>query len=231
MNDARTAGPEPAAAADGTPLGHIAPPKQARSRRSYHRLLEAAADLLSERPFDDITIDEIAERAGYTKGAFYARFDSKATLLRHLVARLTDGALDAWSEFLEPSAWDGASVAEIAEGFVRRMVAIYTRSGHVMRVIDREVRLGGDEAVRSTMARLNGRVADGFVRLMETRRDELPAAVRRDLEGACEYWLAALAAVLRATFLRPTGGLETGTDEDAAERTIRLMVPFLSGTG
>lgn len=216
-------------AGGGPPLGQVEPPKQARSRRSYHRILEATAELLADRPFADITIDEIVERAGYTKGAFYARFDSKATLLRHVVARLTDGALDAWDAFLDPGTWEGKSVAEIVEGFVRRMVAVYTRSGHVMRAIDREVRLGGDEAVQATVSRLNRRVASGFVRLMESRRAELPAAVRSDLEAACEYWLMALAAVLRGAFLRPADGLDGGSQEDVTDRTIRLMVPYLTG--
>ena len=207
----------------------VQPPRQARSRRTYHRLLEAAAELLGERPFDDITIDEIAERAGYTKGAFYARFDSKAALLRHLVARLTDGALEAWAGFLAPDRWEDATVREIAEAFVHRMVAIYTRSGHVMRVIDREVRLGGDEAVRATVTRLNEEVARGFVALMETRRPELPATVRGDVDGAVRYWLMALAAVLRAGFLRPAAGLDGGVREAIADRTLRLMVPYLAG--
>ena len=206
----------------------VQPPKQARSRRTYHRLLEAAGELLADRPFDDITIDEIAERAGYTKGAFYARFDSKAALLRHLVARLTDGALDAWSAFLAPERWEGATVSDIVEGFVHRMVAIYTRSGHVMRVIDREVQLGGDETVRATIARLNDEVARGFVALMETRRGELPAAVRADVDGAVRYWLTALAGVLRSAVLRPPDGLEGGSDEALTERTLRLMVPYFS---
>ena len=206
----------------------VEPPKQARSRRTYHRLLEAASELLADRPFDEITVDEIAERAGYTKGAFYARFDSKAALLRHLVARLTEGALDAWDAFLDPDRWADASLEDVVEAFVHRMVAIYTRSGHLMGAIDREVQLGGDPAVRATMRDLNERVADGFVRLLETRRSELPPHVRADIRGACGYWLAALAGVLRSAYLRPPDGLAAGPPGALAERTLRLTVPYLT---
>jgi len=191
-------------------------------------MLEATGELLADRPFDAITVDEIVARAGYTKGAFYARFDSKAALLRHLVARFTDGALEAWEGFLDPRGWKEASVREIVEGFVRRMVAIYGRSAEVMRAVDREIRLGGDDTVRSIMARLNDRVADGFIRLVETRRGQLPAAVREDVEGACRYWLVALTAVLRTAYLDPSAGPEAGEPEAIADRTIRLMVPFLA---
>lgn len=228
----RAGGSGPAGTVDAWgALDPVEPPQQARSRRSYHRMLEAAAELLADRPFDHITIDEIVERAGYTKGAFYARFNSKAALLRHLVARLTDGALDAWGEFLDLDRWRGVSVREIVEAFVRRMVGIYTRSGHVMRLIDREVRLGGDEAVRARVARLNDGVAAGFIRLMESRRGQLPPGVRRDVEGAVRYWLMALAAVLRGGLLRSGEGLDGGDPEEVADRTLRLMVPFLIEDG
>ena len=222
-------------ATDGTERdrrGHpeVEPPRQARSRRSYHRILEAATELLADRPFDDITIDDIVGRAGYTKGAFYARFDSKAALLRHLVARLTDGAVEAWDAFLDPAEWHGATLAEVAEAFVRRMVAIYTRSGNVMRAVDREVRLGGDPAVRAIVDRLNERVGEGFVRLVRSRSHELPAELRDDVRGACEYWLMALVAVLRSGLLHPGTGLPAGPPDDVAERTVRLMVPDLTGS-
>lgn len=77
-------------------------PLQDRARRSLHRMLDATTELLADRPFDEISVDEIVERAGYSKGAFYHRFDSKADLLRHLIRQLTEGALKAWDEFLAP---------------------------------------------------------------------------------------------------------------------------------
>ena len=219
------------AAGEAPPPLHreVEPPKQARSRRSYHRILEAATELLADRPFDDITVDDIVDRAGYTKGAFYARFDSKAALLRHLVARLTDGALEAWDTFLDAETWRDAALADVAEAFVRRMTAIYTRSGNVMRAIDREIRTGGDPAVRATVDRLNDRVRDAFVRLVRSRSDELPAGLRNDVEGACDYWLMALVSVLRSGLLHADTGLPGGSPDDVAERTVRLMVPYLTG--
>jgi AcrR family transcriptional regulator len=208
--------------------GDIEPPKQARSRRSYHRILDATADLLADRSFDAITVDEIVARAGYTKGAFYARFDSKASLLRHLVTRLTDGALAAWAGFLDPAAWEGVPLREVVEAFVDRMAAIYTRRAHVMRVIDREVRLGGDEAVRATVERVNGHVSEGFIRLVESRRDEVAPGHRGDIRGACEYWLMALVAVFRSGLLHPETGPAHGPPDEVVERTVALLVPYLT---
>ncbi len=51
--------------------------KQAHTRQC---LLEAAAKVFSRRGLAKGSIDEVAETAGYTKGAFYANFKSKEEL-------------------------------------------------------------------------------------------------------------------------------------------------------
>jgi AcrR family transcriptional regulator len=44
------------------------------------RLIAAAGEAFAERGLQDVSIDELARRAGFTKGAFYANFDSKEQL-------------------------------------------------------------------------------------------------------------------------------------------------------
>lgn len=44
------------------------------------RLLDAAADVFSERGFAGASVEDIAERAGYTRGAFYSNFADKAAV-------------------------------------------------------------------------------------------------------------------------------------------------------
>jgi AcrR family transcriptional regulator len=51
--------------------------KQQRTRKS---LLRAAAKLFCKRGLEGASIDEVAQAAGYTKGAFYANFKSKEEL-------------------------------------------------------------------------------------------------------------------------------------------------------
>jgi AcrR family transcriptional regulator len=51
--------------------------KQARTRSS---LLRAAATVFCRRGLEGASIDEVAEEAGYTKGAFYANFRNKEEL-------------------------------------------------------------------------------------------------------------------------------------------------------
>ena len=54
--------------------------RQKRSRKTYDALIATAFELLERREFDEISIAELAQKAGYSVGAFYARFKSKDEL-------------------------------------------------------------------------------------------------------------------------------------------------------
>jgi AcrR family transcriptional regulator len=51
-----------------------------KRERTRQRLIEAAVQLVGEQGFDGASLDQIARRAGMTRGAFYNNFDSKAEL-------------------------------------------------------------------------------------------------------------------------------------------------------
>ncbi|MDI3404018.1 TetR/AcrR family transcriptional regulator [Streptomyces cavernicola] len=85
-------------------------PKGPTKRRpqTTARLLEAALDTFAERGFHGASIEEICERAGYTRGAFYSNFRTKEALFlalfdlhaQSVVDRLTQ-AVDALAELPE----------------------------------------------------------------------------------------------------------------------------------
>jgi AcrR family transcriptional regulator len=52
-----------------------------RSERSHRAILDAANELLAERGFVDLTIEEIAQRAGVGKTTIYRRWAGKGTLV------------------------------------------------------------------------------------------------------------------------------------------------------
>ncbi|WP_328612986.1 TetR/AcrR family transcriptional regulator [Amycolatopsis sp. NBC_00355] len=55
---------------------------RAESReRTKERLLDAAAALFAERGVNGTSVEQIAERAGYTRGAFYGNFEGKHELV------------------------------------------------------------------------------------------------------------------------------------------------------
>jgi AcrR family transcriptional regulator len=58
--------------------------KQAETRR---HLLEAAEEVFRERGFAGATVEEISERAGFSRGAFYSNFESREQLFIELLHR------------------------------------------------------------------------------------------------------------------------------------------------
>ncbi|MCP2258833.1 transcriptional regulator, TetR family [Streptoalloteichus tenebrarius] len=62
--------------------------------QTRERLLTAAAELFAERGVNGTSVEQIAERAGYTRGAFYGNFEDKHHLVLELLHRRTRRELD-----------------------------------------------------------------------------------------------------------------------------------------
>lgn len=69
--------------------------ESARRRKTRERLLQAAYEVFAETGVHAASVEMIAERAGFTRGAFYSNFDSKEELFfalaeREMLARFDD---------------------------------------------------------------------------------------------------------------------------------------------
>jgi AcrR family transcriptional regulator len=71
--------------AGGTPIAARGRIRQKRSQKTYEALIATAFKLLERREFDAISIAELTQKAGYSVGAFYARFKSKDELFDAMV--------------------------------------------------------------------------------------------------------------------------------------------------
>ena len=69
-------------------------PRTARREATRTRLLHAAMEVFADRGFHGASVEDICERAGFTRGAFYSNFSSKDDLVLALyeqhVHRLTE---------------------------------------------------------------------------------------------------------------------------------------------
>src|SRR3954447_22637663 len=79
--------------------------RRTRSARAEQRdgraaLLEAALGVFAERGYRDASVDEIAARAGYSKGAIYFHFSGKEDLFFALLAERVAAPLYAAVELL-----------------------------------------------------------------------------------------------------------------------------------
>lgn len=55
--------------------------------RTRELLFTAALDLIAQNGYDGVTVTDIAETAGFSKGAFFANFESKESMLFELLQR------------------------------------------------------------------------------------------------------------------------------------------------
>jgi AcrR family transcriptional regulator len=61
--------------------------KQARGRKTYDALIATGFKLLEQQELESISIAELAKAAGYSVGAFYARFRSKDEFFDAMIAQ------------------------------------------------------------------------------------------------------------------------------------------------
>jgi TetR/AcrR family acrAB operon transcriptional repressor len=73
-------------------VGRLARKTKELALETREKLLESALDVMSEKPFDKVSISEIASRVGLSKGAVYWHFKNKSDLLVNLIRRICEDA-------------------------------------------------------------------------------------------------------------------------------------------
>ncbi|RKR75286.1 ScbR family autoregulator-binding transcription factor [Frondihabitans australicus] len=111
---------------------------QARAEETRRRLIEAAAEVLTERGYPQTTLNDVAARAGVTKGALYHHFASKQELANAVIALQFDiaaastvAAVDRGTTAYEKLVWMSRAFAEQMrdEVVVRAGVRLTTETG------------------------------------------------------------------------------------------------------
>jgi AcrR family transcriptional regulator len=90
-----------------------------RREQTRERLLEAARKMFVKKGLAATSVEDIAETAGYTRGAFYSNFDDKPELLLELVRRDHDSAQVDLRAVMD----EGGTPAEVNA----RAIAYYSR--------------------------------------------------------------------------------------------------------
>jgi AcrR family transcriptional regulator len=96
-------------------------PATARRQATRDRLLDAAFEVFAEQGVHASTVEQIVERAGFTRGAFYSNFTTKEELFVALMERedgLRLAAVDQKFTDLRPRLKDADLDADAIAGFV-----------------------------------------------------------------------------------------------------------------
>jgi len=93
------------------PATQVVPPRRADARRNYDRLLAAAAAAFAQHGADDVSLEEIARRAGVGIGTLYRHFPTRQDLLEAVYKDQVD-ALDALAAKLLTAESPGAALSD-----------------------------------------------------------------------------------------------------------------------
>lgn len=139
-------------------LASVARPKQARSRETLQRILDAAEGLIVEKGLADASIPEIVRRAGSSVGGFYARFRDKDELLRALEERFFVEMSERVEALSAEAHRQGVGVAQVVTILAHELVATTrARQNLITAFLHRAT---WDEGTRREALRFRGRVAE-----------------------------------------------------------------------
>jgi TetR/AcrR family transcriptional repressor of nem operon len=85
-----------------------ATPSTQKGRSTRRRIVQAAAELVSQRGVADVSLDDVGERASASRSQLYHYFEDRDDLIRAAVVATSDAVLDAQAElFSRLDTWEG----------------------------------------------------------------------------------------------------------------------------
>ena len=199
-------------------------PRQSRSAEGLERMLAAAEAVLAEKDFDAATLAEIAARAGYTIGAFYARFADKRALLTCLEERTYAALAELLATYIAPDAWATEPLPDLVRAMMAGAVAAYRRHRGALRALVVAART--DPALRARLNRANRATLDRFTAAVVARRADL---AHPDPAAGAEFAVLAAGSAMREVILFgdvwPLRGAMT--DERLAEELSEMVLRYL----
>jgi AcrR family transcriptional regulator len=205
-------------------------PRQARSRATADRLLEATFALLSESGLEGAVIPRIAERAGVSAANIYRRFADKDALVRATILQALR-ASRAVNEGTLARMLVRATLAASARRLMTLLIEQYRSQPRLMRALLRFIENDTDaEFVREARALLRAN-AELVARALLVHRDEI---AHPDPARGLAFAVMNAAVVVEAYMLDPhagewLGGRRLGAAELARELTAgfvaRLQAP------
>lgn len=197
--------------------------RSARRDATRERVLDAACGVFAERGVIGGSVEDICERAGFTRGAFYSNFADKADVLEALIAREHARLLAQLDAMAAVAGEGGAPLASQLPTIVERILAAVP-GDRLLSLIQTELEIhsirqpASSGSFREADARFRARIAEFIERGMALQGRELtvPSAFVAD---------TAVAMVARSV----RRALLAGGDADPDEMARAVLPGFLLG--
>jgi AcrR family transcriptional regulator len=212
--------------ASDRPSPPIHPPRQARSRETLTRLLDATEAVLREGGLQAATVPAIAKRAGLSVGAVYRRFPDKDALLRAVHERTVVRVRELNESRMDPALFAGATLEQWVGGMIRGIVYIYRQDRRLMQAMLEYGETHSDAGFRARAAETNRAALASFAELVRSKAAEVR---HPHPETAARFALVTLGLLLRGLILadHAAPGLELGDDVILEDELTRLVLGYL----
>src|SRR4051794_20508367 len=187
---------------------------RAEGRDGRAALLAAAIEVFAERGYRDASVDEIAARAGYSKGAIYFHFSGKEDLFFALLEERVDAPLYAGLEVLATGPPEQDMSVEASNQFMGML-----RGQREVLLLDQEFRSLAlrDRRLRRRYVDRQRRLRSAMADALRARLEHLGAPPPDDPERMAGTILALISGLYQQKLIDPDG-----LSDDALGETLAL---------
>ncbi len=134
-----------------------------RGDRQRQAIVQAVRELLEEKPFAELSVSTISDRAGVARSGFYFYFDSKYAVLAQILSEAAR-ELEELTQHFGPRG-DGETPAHYARRMVGSAAAVYAHNDPVMAACN--IARNTDAEIREILDSFNEAVVDKLVPMVE----------------------------------------------------------------
>lgn len=178
-----------------------------RGDKQRHAIVQAVRELLEEKPFAELSVSTISDRAGVARSGFYFYFDSKYAVLAHIVGEAAH-ELEELTHSFAPRG-PGETPTAFAERMVRSAAVVYAHNDPVMSACNAARHT--DAEIREILDRYNDAVIDQIVPIVEAEiRNRTADPISDDIRGLVRILTATTALTLsgETAFVGPDRNLD-----------------------
>ena len=196
--------------------------QQERSKRTQAALLDAVEAELETSTIEELSVADIANRAGVSIGSVYHHFTNKQALIYAMVDRLLDEWMATTDDATDPKRWADASILDVVRGFVEYSVLRLRATEGVARARLQLALEDPEVAAQEEKASAYG--SERIYELLWTRRSEIG---RKKPAQAINYVLDQVVTMTRARVSMPGLHMNTGTDQQFIDATVESVGGYL----
>jgi AcrR family transcriptional regulator len=149
------------------------PPRQARSRETLRRLLDAAEKVIERHGVEGATLPRIARQARVSPANVYRRFRDKDALIAAVFSRLSDLQAEHADQPLDTQAIQGMGLRRFVRQWIGALVASYRARVGLMRATIEYSRKNAERPFVRRQVELEGRSFGKMAEALLLFRDEI----------------------------------------------------------